>query len=775
MKKTIMLAVAAMAAFTASAELLAPARALDRALEQLPATSPARHALRAAALSAEPMMTVATRSAEAELYVFSNSGSLMIVSADSETPALLGYSTDYTPGAPLPPSLEALMQTYATEIAATRAGAVVMAPAGSRADFAPIEPLCKTAWNQDAPYNDLAPMLGTTRTYTGCVATAMAQVMKVHNYPPKGSGGTFSYYWQAGGKTLSLNYDNITFEWDNMLNSYNGTRDPAVNRNAVATLMQAVGYAAQMGYNTDGSGAISLNMAIGLVRNFDYDASLHFRMREWFSLTDWNSMVYNELAQGRPVYYDGHTIDNAGHAFVVDGYRSDGYFHLNWGWGGISNGYFLLSALDPEAQGIGGSTSGFDLGQSAFFGVVPNKGTEPAMAPLNFFSQGAFAVTTSSVALGGRAKFSYAAYNCGNFSVSGVSPAVCYTSVADGSKTWMRSTTVSGSLAVYNGVQFAQMDTPSDLAEGDYILTPGVYSTVIGEYFPVYAPLYMGQSVAATVSDGRIKFNGTQMPSIWASSIDVPDEIVTNRKFQANVTIEDRTDVPYIGKVALCIYDPGKSIKRATLTTFVANVDGNSSVEISVPATMANAAIPEGAYDLYLITADNNTRISDAIPVNIVVPADLGLLTASNLKLVDATPDNLEFTVNVAASSGNWKGTLWLEIHNRGDYTSYLKRFPAQVEIQSGKSTTLTLGGEFPEGIPGMSYTAYIYYTREGVEMEANGRQRMTFKLEENDAIDEVEAADDENVQLYDLTGRKVTTPRRGAIYITNTGKKLVY
>ena len=74
-----------------------------------------------------------------------------------------------------------------------------------------------------------------------------------------------------------------------------------------------------------------------------------------------------------------------------------------------------------------------------------------------------------------------------------------------------------------------------------------------------------------------------------------------------------------------------------------------------------------------------------------------------------------------------------------------------------------------------MSYTAYIYYTREGVEMEANGRQRMTFKLEENDAIDEVEAADDENVQLYDLTGRKVTTPRSGAIYITNTGKKLVY
>ena len=86
MKKTIMLAVAAMAAFTASAELLAPARALDRALEQLPATSPARHALRAAALSAEPMMTVASRSAEAELYVFSNSGSLMIVSADSEPP-----------------------------------------------------------------------------------------------------------------------------------------------------------------------------------------------------------------------------------------------------------------------------------------------------------------------------------------------------------------------------------------------------------------------------------------------------------------------------------------------------------------------------------------------------------------------------------------------------------------------------------------------------------------------------------------------------------------
>lgn len=776
MKKITLLSIAATVALGASAELLSPAQALDRALEQLPATAAGRHAMRAAAVTAEPQMTIAAHSDEAELYVFANSSSLMIVSADSETPSLLGYSSDYTPGDELPPSLTALLQTYAAEIAATRAGAVVMAPAAaSRADFAPIEPICKTTWNQDAPYNDYSPMIGNAKTYTGCVSTAMSQVLNVMKYPAKGSGGTFTYYWSNGGQNLSLNYDDITFDWDNMLNSYNGTKNPAENRDAVAKLMQATGYAAQMNYGTDGSGAMSINMAVGLVRNFGCDASLQYLLREWFSLADWSKMVYDELALGRAVYYDGHTIDNAGHAFVVDGYRGDGYFHLNWGWGGMSNGYYLLSALDPEAQGIGGSTSGFDLGQGAIFGIEPAHGTEADQAPLVFFSQSSFATTTTSVALGGTVTFNYSVYNGGVAAVTKVSPALCFTAVSDGTKYWSRSTAVSGSLGIYNGIQLARVAAPSTLPAGDYVVTPAVYSNVTSKYFNVYAPLGLGQSIAATVSDNKITFNGTQMPSLWATSIEVPEDLVTNREFKAKVTIEDRSDVPYTGKVALCIYDPGKSVKRATLATFVANVDGNSTLEVTVPATMSNAALPEGAYELYLIVSETNKRISDAVPVNVTVPSDLGLLTASKLTLVSDTPENLEFTVTVAASSGNWKGTLWLEIHNRGDYVTYVRRFPAKVEIQSGKSANLTLGGEFPEGVPGMYYTAYIYYTREGVEMEANGRQRKTFILNAGSAIDEIPVSESVDLELFDLTGRKVAQPRRGAIYITNSGSKIVY
>ncbi|MDE7336201.1 MAG: C10 family peptidase, partial [Muribaculaceae bacterium] len=424
MKRLFLAAAAVMAAFGASAELLGPAAALDRALEQVPATAAVRRAMRGSVAAAQPLMTVAEHSAEAELYVFAQSGELLLVSAESETPALLGYSDSYVEDAPMPDALKMMIRAYATEIAATRAGNVVMgAPAaGSRADFASISPICKTQWNQNSPYNDLAPKIGDAQTYSGCVATAMSQVLKVMEYPAKCSGGTFTYDWANGGKKLSLNFDDVTLEWDKMLDTYKSS-SPAESRNAVAVLMNACAIAAKMNFGTDGSGAQSFEMGTGLIRNFNFDPTLSSLSRDWFSIARWNEMVYNELAAGRAVYYSGATINNEGHAFVVDGYRSDGYFHVNWGWGGLSDGYFLLTALDPEAQGIGGSTGGFDLGQDAFFNLKPNTGIATSNVPLIFFSQDAFAVKSSSVSLGGSIAITLTAFNGRNFSVSKVSPA----------------------------------------------------------------------------------------------------------------------------------------------------------------------------------------------------------------------------------------------------------------------------------------------------------------------------------------------------------------
>lgn len=384
MKKLLIISLAAMAMVGAKAELLEPSVALERALDEMPAGS-ARRAMRAKTFNR--LKTVALNSAEAELYVFEAPSSLMVVSAESETAALLGYSDNYFEGCELPPAMVTMLNLYAEEIRALRQGNVISATASadSRADFSPIDPICKTQWNQNGPYNDNTPSINGKKTYTGCVATAMAQVLKTYEYPAKCSGGSYTYAWTKGGKNLTLNFNTVTLRWDDMLDSYSGTSTSS-QRSAVAGLMKAIGYASQMDYGSDASGTQSIYCLAGLIRNFDYDCTSRFLQRDWFPLADWQKMIYDELAAGHPVYYDGQNADgNAGHAFVIDGYSSDGFFHVNWGWGGSLDGYFLLTALDPEGQqGIGGSSGGYSKGCGAVLGLTPGKTTAEEDAPLTF-------------------------------------------------------------------------------------------------------------------------------------------------------------------------------------------------------------------------------------------------------------------------------------------------------------------------------------------------------------------------------------------------------
>lgn len=224
-------------------------------------------------------------------------------------------------------------------------------------------------WNQDAPYNDLCPIIDSTtndRAVTGCVATAMAQVMKYHEWPAQGVGSN-SYTTKTLEIPLSLDFSQTTFDWDNMTDTYTEFSPQAQNE-AVATLMYNCGVAADMDYNY-ASGAQILKTTQALKNNFGYDANLQLRYRDYYTRSEWEKFLKIELNAEQPVLYFGFTIDESGHAFVCDGYDSNNLYHFNWGWGGASNGYFSISALDPSEQGIGGSTSGFNIDQTIVTGL----------------------------------------------------------------------------------------------------------------------------------------------------------------------------------------------------------------------------------------------------------------------------------------------------------------------------------------------------------------------------------------------------------------------
>ncbi|MCH5241927.1 MAG: C10 family peptidase [Muribaculaceae bacterium] len=338
---------------------------------------------------ADPIMTKITKAGIPSLYVFQENDQpgFMVVSADDITTPLLGYSDwNSLDVNNLPPALEYWLDQYSAQIDYMRENPSLFASDGQTGvklpDWAPIQPLVKTTWNQSAPYYNLCPVYNGANCNTGCVATSMSQVMKYFNYPAKGQGEV-KYTCSSINRVLTLDLSTLTFDWNNMLNSYSKGNYTDAQAEAVATLMMAAGYATEMQYSTGTSGTQSGKILSALVNNFNYDLGMRYLKRENFTYTEWATLIYNNLQSTGPVIYDGTSFNpdgtsSIGHSFVCDGYQGDGYFHFNWGWGGSSDGYFLLDALNPPALGIGGGSGGFNYAQDIIWGIQPAKsGTNP--------------------------------------------------------------------------------------------------------------------------------------------------------------------------------------------------------------------------------------------------------------------------------------------------------------------------------------------------------------------------------------------------------------
>ncbi len=369
-KKFTLLALTSAVTLPLAARQLTPQEALQVARQQIGGSQ--------ARVNAAPMQLVLTSDIEGSqlVYIFANPGEqgFIIAAGDDAVTSLLGYSeTALFDADNLAPAFRWWIDQYARQIAWARENGNAEASAPARAERAAVTPLCKTTWDQSSPYNNMCPTLGTAGPgLTGCVATAVAQVMKVYEWPETGTGSN-SYSFSYGGRTYSAsaNFGATTYDWANMLNSYSGSSTTA-QQNAVATLMYQVGVMSNMKYNPYGSGTTEVDAAVGLINHMGYDKAMRWLDRKWFTVSEWNDLVYAEVAAGRPVLYGGDD-GSEGHEFVCDGYRSDDYFHINWGWSGTSDGYFLLSALNPPSLGAGGGNGGYNYNQSVVVGIQPAK------------------------------------------------------------------------------------------------------------------------------------------------------------------------------------------------------------------------------------------------------------------------------------------------------------------------------------------------------------------------------------------------------------------
>ncbi|MBQ9533275.1 MAG: C10 family peptidase [Prevotella sp.] len=320
---------------------------------------------------------------DAGYYVF-NIGShegFVIVSGDDRAQTILGYADkgciDVTT---MPDGLRFMLDAYAEEVESLSKASTSGTPhAAAPSTRSAIAPLVDTHWNQGVPYNSYCPKKDDVPCVTGCVATSMAQVMYYHQWPTTATQAIPGYTSRNKLHTLD-GLPATTLNWNDMTTTYSSDASGTPAETAVATLMQYCGWSVQMNYNvsgTGGSSAYNVSIAEALKTYFDYDGSVSYAQRQHYTYQQWVDMVYTELANRRPVVLGGQSM-GGGHSFVCDGYDTDDFFHINWGWGGSSDGYFRLSALNPEEQGFGGSSSldGFSFTQDAVVGIRPYQGTD---------------------------------------------------------------------------------------------------------------------------------------------------------------------------------------------------------------------------------------------------------------------------------------------------------------------------------------------------------------------------------------------------------------
>lgn len=445
-------------------------------------------------------------------YIYNNAdGGFIVISGTDCMDPVMAYSDKgsiSTDPALLPDGLRYWLG-FAAEAAAyieQNPKAAIKAKAGSYSkNYEPL--LGNISFNQNSPYNDQCP----NGTYTGCMATAMSQVMAYHKAPEHGYGTVSTTY---GGRTYSADLSQTTYNWDNILPTYKGGKGSPEQRAEVAKLHYHVGLSLHMEYGDNSSGSVSTMYTTALRDKFGYNKNAVLLNRDGYSYGQWVNILLGELEAKRPIIYDG-VCNDGGHAFVLDGYRaSDGFFHVNWGWEGMSDGYYDVCLLNPQETGIGATlSSGFTTYQDAMVNVTPdpNADTKYYLPVQPFGGQGNITCTTGPVQLGQQANLAfenicnmtdksfYAEYGALIKNLKGEEVA----RIKAGTASAQASTMSSNKHLDYSGGRWT---VPADLQNGDYLVYIYMQESGRDDYAVLQTAIATPNFVHMTVKDGTATF-----------------------------------------------------------------------------------------------------------------------------------------------------------------------------------------------------------------------------------------------------------------------------
>lgn len=570
----------------------------------------------------------------APYYAFNLEQGYVIVSGDDEMTELVGYAENgFFDAENVPPQMQLWLNGYAEYVAAVQSGkAKARKILLSDSPSVVVEPLVTTKWNQDAPFNNFAPEYtddnnNTQRCATGCAATAMAQIMKFHNWPEQGVGH-YSYEHQSFG-TISSNFSEHVYDWTNMIDRYNNGEYSSEQADAVALLMKDCGVSLNMNYGPV-SGASIYSYYPAFKNYFRY--SSRTVNRSGCETAEFTKIITDELQEGRPIIYCG-TGEDGGHAFVVDGYDTNYFLHVNWGWGGYSDGYFDMNYMDPTGLGIGGGSGAFKWNQGIVLARPLKDGVEPyefiqqlCFVPYNDVKGGIFCeqempankgddvtiLLRNTANLSGESFFG--SLNVGVFDDSGAL-------VTMGNEERIENN--NGELLEFQSGSLYSVDLPMTLntagiADGNYIVR--AMSKANGDVWRKFAST---DCLNMTVADGKV-YLSAPTPNISMVGIGSYDTATYKGfSFNADVTVHNSSSIPVDGSIMFTVTDSetGDALSGSLRAIVYDNCDFKA--RISFPTT----------YDFFVIGKTYNisftgfqTTDGKTLPINNAIPLSFSIV-----------------------------------------------------------------------------------------------------------------------------------------------------
>ncbi len=563
----------------------------------------------------------------------------------------------------------------------------------ARTVYDDVPPLLSSKWGQGAPYNGKCPIVDGVKAPAGCVATALSQIIYYNEYPADGTGG---------------------YAYDAMTDTYSSASSQA-SKDAVAQLMYDVGTASNMKYGREVSGTQNIDGARAMVSRFNYDKCAVLLSRDFYTDEEWTEMLYNSLAAGSPIFYAGLN-GNAGHAFVCDGYQN-GYFHFNWGWEGISDGYFLLDALNPKDQGTGGSSSGYNLQQEAVFNLKPAESCSDYPALMYCYTD--FDVTEK------RQTFSSTATFTGSFLNNSLVPKDITLGLKvvsrDNAVTWLEGGSDTGTLDTYAGPNlFCVPMSGFPAADGQYKVCPAYRDDATGIWYEMRVNRTCTKTyLVATVSENNIKFanssaNGKPQLDFsgWAVQ---PNPIVAGRECSINVAVTN-SGIDYTDEIRLVMVSYTTGQTAMTSSPVALSIASGNTETVTFNTT---APATSGFYKCMVISSAGEQL--NAVPpyFNIIeAPSEEDLeLTLSALAVEDedkVSVEDVRITAQITCTGGTYTdGQIACRILDATGDTPIASRTEV-FSIAKGETKTVNFSGAFPELEEGKNYQVVVCYDWEG-------------------------------------------------------------